>query len=131
MNYSRGEQMDLMELFKTDGIGVIATAAADGRVNTAVYARPRVIDAKTLVWGMTDGRTFRNIRENPHAAYLFKTSSPGFSGVRIALELIRSEESGDMLAAIKKSASEVVSPGAGIAVTHAVWFKVIETRTLI
>lgn len=123
--------MDLSELFKSSGFGVMATADADGIVNTAVYARPHVVNGTTLVWGMTDGRTFRNVRENPQASFLFKTSLPGYVGVRIALELIRTEDVGDMLAEIKKSANEVVSPVAGVAVTHAVWFRVVETRALI
>ena len=46
--------MKLSELFSNPGLGVMATAAADGSVNTAVYARPHVIDEATLVWGMTD-----------------------------------------------------------------------------
>jgi len=123
--------MNLSELFKNYGIGVMATASADGVVNTAVYARPRVMDDETLVWGMTEGRSFRNIAANPHAAYLFKSSAPGFSGVRLALKLIRTEESGDMLESIKKNTSEVVGPGAGLAVTHAVWFRIVEKRALV
>jgi hypothetical protein len=109
----------------------MSTAAADGSVNCAVYARPHVINDTTLVWGMTDKRTYRNISENSHASFLFKTSSPGFSGVRLTLELIRSEEEGELLETIKTNADVVVGPGAGAAVTHAVWFKVTEIRDLI
>lgn len=123
--------MDFSELFKNNGIGILATAAADGSVNTAVYARPHVVNGTTLVWGMTDGRTLRNVRENPHASYLFKTALPGYNGVRIALELIRTEEVGDMLAAIKKDASTAAGQVAGMKVTHAAWFRVVETRALI
>lgn len=123
--------MNLTEMFKNYGIGVMATANRSGAVNTAVYARPHVIDDYTLVWGLTDGRTFRNLSENPHASFLFRESVPGFRGVRIILELLRSEESGEMLATIKKNTNEVVGPGAGSAVTHAAWFKIIEIRALI
>lgn len=123
--------MDLSGLFKSSGFGVMATAGADGTVNTAVYARPHVVNGTTLVWGMTEGRTFRNIRENPQASFLFKTELPGYIGVRVALELIRTEEVGDMLAEIKKDASEAAGPGAGMKVTHAAWFRVVETRALI
>jgi len=123
--------MKLVELFEQQGLGVIATAAADGRINTAVYARPHVIDETTLVWGMTDGRTYRNLAENPRAAFLFKTAGPGYSGVRLELELIRTEETGAMLAQIKQNTAAIVGAGAGLAVTHAAWFKVIETRPLI
>jgi general stress protein 26 len=121
----------LEELFRNYGIGVMATANNAGSVNTAVYARPHVIDDTTLVWGMTNGRTFRNISENPQASFLFRESVPGFRGVRIALELLRTEDSGEMLDTIKKNTNEVVGPGAGSAVTHAAWFKINEIRALI
>lgn len=123
--------MNLAELFTRPGIGVMSTSSRDGRVNSAIYASPHVIDEQTLVWGMTDRRTFRNVTENPHAAYLFKTSSPGFQGARLGLELIRSEESGKLLETIRQNTDQIVGPGAGAAVTHAVWFRVVEIRPLI
>ena len=116
--------MKLAELFENNGLGIMASAAGDGAVNTAVYARPHVIDETTLVWGMTEGRTFRNLSQNPKAAYLFKTDKPGYQGVRLALELIRTEEEGEMLTWIKGAATQVVGAGAGLAVTHAAWFRV-------
>jgi hypothetical protein len=123
--------MKFSELFINPGLGVMSTAAADGSVNSAVYARPHVIDETTLVWGMTDKRTYRNICENGHASFLFKTGSPGFSGIRLTLELIRTEEEGELLETIKANADVVVGPGAGAAVTHAAWFRVVEIRELI
>lgn len=123
--------MNLAELFANPGLGVMSTSSSDGKVNSAVYARPHVIDESTLVWGMTDKRTYQNLTSNPHAAFLFKTGGPGFSGVRLSLELIRSEEGGELLATIKKNTDDVVGPGAGDAVAHAVWFKVVEVRPLI
>jgi hypothetical protein len=123
--------MNLADLFTQNGLGVMSTSSPDGTVNSAVYARPQVIDEKTLVWGMTDKRTYQNLTGNRHAAFLFKTNSPGFSGVRLALELIRTEEEGELLATIKAHTDEIVGPGAGAAVTHAVWFRVVEVRPLI
>ncbi|MSN24698.1 MAG: pyridoxamine 5'-phosphate oxidase family protein [Geobacter sp.] len=123
--------MNLSELFATPGLGVMSTSSSDGRVNSAVYARPHVIDEKTLVWGMTDKRTYQNMTRNRHAAFLFKTNGPGFNGVRLGLELIKTEEEGDLLESIKKNTEEIVGPGAGAAVTHAVWFKVVEIRPLV
>jgi hypothetical protein len=123
--------MGLAELFSHDGLGVMATAAADGSVNTAIYARPHVMDENILVWGMTSGRTLRNITDNPHASYLFKVSGPGFRGVRLGLELLRTEGEGELLELIRERTSAVVGPGAGSSVTHAVWFQVAEVRPLI
>jgi hypothetical protein len=123
--------MNLAELFAKPGMGVMSTSSSDGRVNSAIYARPHVVDETTLVWGMTDRRTYQNLASNRHAAFLFKTGGPGFSGVRLGLELIRTEESGDLLESIKKNTEEIVGPGAGAAVTHAAWFRVTEVRPLI
>jgi hypothetical protein len=123
--------MKLSELFTNPGLGVMSTSSSDGRVNSAVYARPHVIDETTLVWGMTDKRTYQNLSRNRHAAFLFKTSGPGFGGVRLALELIRTEEDGEMLATIKGNTDVIVGPGAGAAVTHAAWFSVTEIKPLI
>ena len=123
--------MTLAELFTNPGLGVMSTSSSDGKVNSAVYARPHVIDETTLVWGMTDKRTYQNLTRNRHAAFLFKTSVPGFNGVRLALELIRTEESGTLLETIKKNTDEIVGAGAGAAVTHAAWFRVTELRPLI
>lgn len=123
--------MKLFELFANQGLAVLSTAAADGSVNSAIYARPHVIDEQTMVWGMTDGRTYRNITENPQASFLFKASGHGFSGVRLALELLKTEESGPMLEKIKENADSTVGPGTGAAVTHAAYFTVTEVRSLI
>ena len=123
--------MNLSELFANPGLGVMSTSSSDGKVNSAVYARPHVIDETTLVWGMTDKRTYQNLTRNRHAAFLFKLNNPGFSGVRLTLELIRTEEEGDLLVTIKKNTDEIVGPGVGAAVTHAAWFRVVEVRPLI
>jgi hypothetical protein len=123
--------MTLAELFEGNGLGVMATAGADGAVNTAIYARPHVLNETTLVWGMTEGRSFRNLAQTPKAAFLFKMDKPGYQGVRLALELIRTEETGEMLETIKRRVGEVVGAGAGPAVTHAAWFRVTEVRKLV
>lgn len=123
--------MDLAKLFQEQGFGVMATANLAGNVNTAIYARPHVIDATTLVWGMTDGRTFHNVAVNPRASFLFKSPDPGFRGVRLYLELLRVEEEGAMLTRIRQNTDAIVGTGAGRAVTHAAWFRIVETRALI
>ena len=36
--------MNLAELFSNSGLGVLFTSSSDGKVNSAVYAWPHVID---------------------------------------------------------------------------------------
>lgn len=123
--------MDLAGVMKKGGRGVIATASAKGTVNTAVYSYPHIIDEATVAWGMTAGRTYRNVSENPHASYLYINAGPGFSGARLNLKLKKIEDSGPMLEEIKSHTSEIVGPGAGQAVKYVAYFTVVEMRALI
>ncbi len=122
---------DLDTLMPPGGRGVIATSGKGGKVNLAVYARPRVTGAGEVAWGMTEGRTFANLRENPRAAYLYMKPGPGYGGVRLGLTLLRTEEEGAMLENIRAHTAEVVSPAAAAAVTHVGYFSVDEIRPLV
>ena len=73
--------MELKDYFEnTKGVGVIATADKDGKVNAAVYARPHFLEDGTLAFIMRDRLTHSNIQSNPHAAYLFIENGPGYNG---------------------------------------------------
>ncbi|HET6515409.1 MAG TPA: pyridoxamine 5'-phosphate oxidase family protein [Thermodesulfovibrionales bacterium] len=121
----------LSEVIKAGGRGVIATSDSKGVVNTAIYAQPHIIDNETLAWGMTEGRSFHNISENPYAAYLYMNPGAGFSGVRIGLKRKEIEKTGDMLDLVRKNTAEKVSPEAASAVKYVVYFTVTEVRPLI
>lgn len=121
----------LADIFSCEGFGVIATSSRTGFVNTAVYSRPHIIDETTLAWGMTDGRTLINIRENPHASYIFRQGDFGYDGVRLGLKLLRIEEEGSMLTSIRENTAVVASPAAALAVRHVACFEVVEIRPLV
>jgi len=123
--------MKLLDMFATGGRGVIAASDSSGNVNIAVYAKPHIVDDKTVAWGMTEGRTWVCVKENPRAAYLYMNPGPGYSGVRLKLSLKKFIESGDMLDTVKKHTSELVSPAAAEAVKHVAYFEVEEVRPLI
>lgn len=123
--------MKLAELFPVGGKGVIATADGGGVVNIAIYARPHIIDDETLAWGMTNGRSYNNLKENPRASYLYMAPVQGFSGWRLTLELKEIEDSGELLEKIRKSTKEIVGPEAGVLVKHVGYFRVTEVRPLI
>jgi hypothetical protein len=123
--------MKLAELFPEGGRGVIGTADANGAVNLAVFATPHVIDEETLAWGFTEGRSLANLKENPHASYLYLAPSRGYSGWRLALTLIKETGEGELLASVKEAAMRAAGPQAGAAVKRVVYFKVDEVRPLI
>ena len=122
--------MKLAELFPEGGRGVIGTADANGVVNLAVFATPHVIDEETLAWGFTEGRSLANLRQNPHASYLYLAPSRGYSGWRLAMTFKEETGEGELLAAIKEAASRAAGPQAGTGVKHLVYFKVDEVRPL-
>jgi hypothetical protein len=122
--------MKIGDVLKPGGHGVIGTASKAGVINMAVYAVPHVVDSDTIAWGMTDGRTWNNVRENPNASYAYFAPGEGFRGARLTLSLSRTEDSGKMLAKIRErtAASSLGNPEM---VTHVAYFKVVETRPLV
>ena len=70
--------MGLRESFEhSRGLGVLATADANGEVDVAVYARPHVLDDVTVAFIMRDRLSHANLQSNPHAAYLFYEAAAG------------------------------------------------------
>jgi len=56
----------LMEYFnKTPRIGTLSTASKNGRVNTACFGSPRMIDEKTVVMSVRNARTLPIFRKTP------------------------------------------------------------------
>ncbi len=78
--------MDLSEYFESaNGLGVLATASADGQVDLAVYARPHVLAKDTVAFIMADRLSHANLQSNPRAAYLFREDGEGYRGKRLHL----------------------------------------------
>jgi hypothetical protein len=122
--------MDLKEYFEnTKGLGVIATADTDGRVDAAVYARPHVMEDGLLAFIMRDRTTHANTRANPHATFLFKEEGPGYKGKRLYLTKVREEENAELIERISRRSylAEKNSKEA----KFLVYFKVDKERPLI
>jgi hypothetical protein len=95
--------MDLREYFEgTKGLGVLATADDQGRVDVAVYASPHIMDDTTIAFIMPDRLTHHNLQSNAHAAYLFREDGPGYKGVRLFLEKLREEQDTELLRSIRR-----------------------------
>jgi hypothetical protein len=86
--------MELNEYFESrTGVGILATADAEGRVDAAIYARPHVMADDALAFIMADRLSHRNLQSNPHAVYLFIEKGEGYEGVRF--HLTKTEEETD------------------------------------
>jgi len=100
---AEGGSMELIDYFKnTEGFGVLATADGDGKVNSAVYSRPHVMDDGSLAFIMRDRLSHKNLQSNPHASYLFKEDGPGYRGKRIYLTKVREEENSPLIDSLSR-----------------------------
>ena len=90
--------VELMEYFnRQPRLGVISTSSQDGRVDSAVYGSPQMIDEKTVIVALARGRTWANLQENPHAVYMIMQPGEGlmdWKGVRVYLRMLEYADSG-------------------------------------
>lgn len=94
--------MELNAYFeKVKGLGILATADAEGRTDAAVYAKPHIMDGDTVAFIMADRLTHQNLQSNDHATYLFKEEGPGYKGTRLFLTKLREEQDSDLLYSIR------------------------------
>ena len=123
--------MKFREVLKPGGLGVMATAGKEGIVNTAVYAPPHLTGEGIAAWGMTEGRTYRNVRANPNASYLYMAPGGKYEGVRLALRLKEIRDSGDILEAIRARTRDSSGEGAASATKYVAFFEILEERPLV
>lgn len=84
------------------GLGVLATADKAGNVNSAVYSRPHVMDDDTVAFIMPHRLTYKNLLENPSAAYLFREDGHGYQGKRLYLTKVREEKDTALLQSLRR-----------------------------
>jgi len=87
---------------KAKGTSVMATADADGKVNSAVYSRPHFMEDNTVAFIMRDRLTHHNLQSNPHASFLFVEDGPGYIGKRLYLTKVREEENSELIDVISR-----------------------------
>ncbi|MGA9188684.1 MAG: pyridoxamine 5'-phosphate oxidase family protein [Methanosarcina sp.] len=141
--------VNLMEYFnKEPRFGILSTSSNDGRVDSAVFGSPHMIDEKTVVAATAKNRTFENLLENPNAVYMimercFENSDavnmnmePGSSvmdwkGIRVYMKMKEYATSGEMLEMIRSQTSKFVGEEAAKMIYAAVTFTIYEVRPLV
>ncbi len=124
--------MKLSDYFeKKKGKGVIATADGNGKVGTAVYARPHFIDEKTVAFIMADRLMHKNLQSNPSASYLFMESGDRYAGKRLYLTLMKEEKDSDLIEKIRRKDACPVDEGYKRGLRYLVYFKVNKVLPLI
>ena len=125
----------LMEYFnKQPRMGVISTSSKDGKVDSAVYGSPQMIDENTVIVALARGRTFANLQENPNATFMIMEPGPGildWKGIRVYLRMKEYATSGPQLDAYRSQTAKIVGEQAAEMIKVLATFEVTEVRPLI
>ena len=123
--------MNLNEYFSSQqGTGVLSTADAQGKINSAIYARPKILEGNRIALIMRERLTYKNLQENPYAAYLFLENTPGHKGVRLILQKLHEDDNPELIAQMTRrglSPAEDKAKGP----KHIVYFQVKKALSLI
>jgi len=91
--------MTLKDYFESrSGICILSSADRSGKVTTAVYSAPRVMEDGSVCFIMRERLTYRNILENPHAACMYIEHGGGYQGIRLFLAKVREVNDQDLIA---------------------------------
>jgi hypothetical protein len=124
--------MGLREYFeRARGVGVLATADANGKVNVALYARPHFLDPNdeaALAFIMSDRVSHANVQANPQAAYLFVEAGEDYLGKRLTLTMVREETDIEKIRSIRRRR---VPPLSEEGMKYLVYFRIDELRPLV
>ena len=129
------DRKELMELFnKYPRIGTLSTANKEGDVNVAVFGSPRMIDENTVIMGIGQNRSFRNLERNPKAVFI--VVEPGetvmdWKGARVYLEATEMQTEGQFYDGIKQNISKAAGQQAADMVHAAIRFKITEVRPIV
>ena len=124
----------LMNYFnKQPRLGTLSTSSKDGKVNSAYFGSPFMVDDKTIIMGLAKNRTLVYLQENPNA--VFTILEPGktlseWGGVRIYVKMTDCSTTGEKLEKIKAKIAAAAGEGAAKMIHAAVVFEVHEIRPL-
>jgi len=86
----------------TKGVGVLATADSEGKVDAAIYSSPHFLEEGTMAFIMRDRLTHHNLQSNPSATFLYIEEKAGYSGKRLFLNKVREENNPELIKKIRR-----------------------------
>jgi Pyridoxamine 5'-phosphate oxidase len=126
---------DVFDIINNPGrIGMLATADKDGKPNVAYFGSPHLAEDGTLVMGMTDNRSVKNLEQNPQAVFFAIGESPvtfQTPGSRLYLTVKKMEHEGELIDNIKATIAEHAGPEAASMITTGLAFEVTEVRPMV
>lgn len=128
-------RLSLMALFnKQPRIFALATANDLGEVNVALFGSPQMIDENTVVMGIGENRSFRNLQRNPKAVFVVMVQDEtvmDWKGARVYLEAIDMETEGGFYDQIKQNIAKVWGRQHADPIHAAIRFRITEVRPIV
>jgi len=119
---------------RDDHSGVLSTADQKGNVNAAIFGSGRLLDEKTLVFGLGDNRTLGNLKRNPKAVFLcFEQGTTVFDwqGARIYLEAVEIISQGPLFEDVVSETMQRAGRVAARNIRAVVVFTITDIRPLV
>jgi len=119
---------------KPGRIGVLATASKQGKPNVAYFGSPRLMEDGTILMGLGNNRTLKNLEENPKAVFFTITEIPvtfNTPGYRFYLEVREIQKEGSILDGVREKIAEHAGAEAAKMIVAGVVFSITDIRMLL
>lgn len=127
-------QAQFFDLNKPGRVGVLATADKQGQPNAAYFGSLKLMEDGSVVLGLGNNRSLKNLEANPLAVLFCVTESPvsfNTPGYRLYLKAIETQREGPLMDGIKRAIAEHAGEDAAKMIMAGVVFEVTETRPLV
>jgi len=126
---------DIFEIVNKPGrVGVLGTSDKQGQPNAAYFGSMRLMEDGSVVLGLGNNRSLKNLEENKLAVLFVVTESPvafNTPGYRLYLKAKDIQKEGPLLEAVKKAIAEHAGKEAAKMIVAGVSFEVTEARPLV
>lgn len=128
------EQKVVESVNRPGRVGVLATADAEARPNAAYFGSPRLNLDGTLIIGMMNNRSLKNLEQNPFAVFFTVDKAPvdfQTPGWRLYLKVREIQRQGPVLDNIRDGIAKKAGEEAARRIQAGVVFEVTSIRPLV
>jgi predicted pyridoxine 5'-phosphate oxidase superfamily flavin-nucleotide-binding protein len=119
---------------KKGRMGALGTADKNGQPNVAYFGSPRLSEDGTLIMGMGNNRSLKNLEENPLAVFFCVDESPvtfQTPGYRLYLKLREIQREGPLFEGVRDAIAKAAGADAAKMIVAGLSFDVTEVRPLV
>jgi len=112
---------------------VLATSDKSGKVNVAMFGSYRLMDDSSVIVMLGDNRSYKNLKENPHAACMVMVHGKtglATEGCRLYMKVRAMEDGGEKWNEVREKIRARIGDAANM-LKHLVWFDIVEARPIL